>query len=501
MKEIVSSNKRRISPISIYLREQPIIDSFKIKVMSSGSCFASAISEQFSELGIYSFFDTKTCCRFSAASFADYFRYLSNDKIDKVEERLHISGSSGTQLIRSTSHAELCEHVSNRQKIIDTINKTNKEFTYNLKTADIIIFTLGTTRYLRDKNTGQILNTQEGLDKNDYEIVIPTTEDLLSDIKFIITSIYQLAKPTAKIFLTVSPQRYSWEPIGDFKDGRDNTLNDFSSIPYDGIVNNCYDKSRLRVNLQEAIEELQHVMSNIFYFPSYEIVIEELRHLENFGIKENDYGHVSKDTSSYVVNRFLNAYMSEPMKIFIDSFKKNQPHLEHRFYHKNSEEFVSLIEQYSSLLSEFSALEIPSIFYKKIESAIEKYKKNMDQCNYDRLINIKKNVETNFNVNTIDIDKKCRQIDKIDNDAIVFIYGVGITAEYLLQNSMLLKKNVQGFLQSQPYTADYYFGHRVYEIGTVDIPINSVIVIASMGSFDKIRETIKSNGGQSLTFI
>lgn len=495
MKNLVSSIKRRIDPLSIYIRPEPVIDNFKINIMSSGSCFAIATSDHFQRLGISSFFDLRTCFRFSARSFADYFEYLNSKDADAFLQRLHLSGSAPFQLLRSTAHAEIVESPENSTKLHDEIRSADRQFVENLQAADIVIFTLGTSIYLRTKETHQVMNTNEGFSRDSYEIVTPDTSELTSDIRYIVQSICSMAKPNARIFFTISPQRYSWVPMGDFRNGREAIAGDESPIPNDGLVNNCYDKSRMRVLLQDAITEFSESYPNIRYFPSYEIVMDELRHLENFGIKEADFGHVSQDTSSHVINRFLNIYMSESMKEFIEKFRKEESLLDQRFSYQNTNEYTKTIKKYVGLLADFQSLNIPQMYLNKIRISMDKYSSKLDHKTSEEISLLKKDLMNSTNhIFNQDINYKCQKIEEIDNNTPIYIYGTGDTAEEILRKSVVLKRNLKGFVHSKESSKDNYFGYPVKNIKEASFESNAIIAIASLGSADVIAEVLFKHG-------
>ncbi len=495
MKNLVSPTKRRIDPLSIYIKPESLIDNFKVKIMSSGSCFASATSEHFQQLGISSYFDVRTCFRFSARSFADYFSYLQSEEPNKIESRLYTSGVEPYQLIRSTIHAEIADTPQNKSRICDEIRKVDEAFIHNLKTADIVIFTLGTSIYLRSNATKQVMNTNEGFVKNSYEIVTPDSQELNTDICSIVENICKLSKESARVFFTVSPQRYSWVPMGDFRNGRDEISGDDAPIPNDGLVNNCYDKSRMRVLLQDAIVDFAKVYPKIKYFPSYEMVMDELRHLENFGIRDGDFGHVSPDTSSHVINRFLNAYLSTPMQEFLEKYKKDESMLLHRFLYHNTTDYTDTIKKHMELLESYRSLHIPMQYVNKVRASIDNHYKKLDSNTAAKALQLKDELMHLVDQNVgVAIREKCKAIDKLDDQTLIFIYGTGETAEEILKNSTALRKRLGGFIQSARKSFDTYYGYSVSNIDEIQISADAKYVVASLGSADKIIENLKNKG-------
>lgn len=494
MKNLTSTMKRRLDPLAINIPPEELILNFNIKIMSSGSCFAIVTAEHLGSLGISSYFNLKTCFRFSARSFADYFEYLNSNDPFKIENKLHSSGSGDNALIRSTVHAEVVENTKNKDHLINEIIKLDDEFIEQIKKSDIIIFTLGTAIYIKENSTGRVLGTHEGFERGNYSIVTPSAVELSSDIDSIVENICKIAKVNSKIFFTISPQRYSWQPIGDFRDGLKGTENSSSAIPYDGIVNNCYDKSRLRVTLQDVIERKSGKYNNIRYFPSYEIVLDELRHLENFGIRDGDFGHVSKDTSSHVINRFLNAYMSESMKNFTAEFKKIESDLNSRFSYKDVDEYAQKIKKIISIIADNQHIKPPSLYVNMIRTAIAKWKFKVHSDTQNSLESQLSDLYKNHYPKVGSVEEKVRNINEMDDQTPVYIFGIGETAELIMRISSIMRKNMKAFIQSSSPITPVYFGLPVVKYDEADIPDGSVIVIASQGSGDTILNLIRTSG-------
>ncbi len=114
--------------------------------------------------------------------------------------------------------------------------------------------------------------------------------------------------PKINIILTVSPVRHT----------------------KDGLPENQVSKSILRV----ACHYLYADFEDVTYFPSYEIMIDELR---DYRFYEEDLIHPNKIAIDYIFERFSATFFDEKTNEFIKSWSKIQSDLNHRPFNENSE--------------------------------------------------------------------------------------------------------------------------------------------------------------------
>ena len=148
-----------------------------------------------------------------------------------------------------------------------------------LKTAKLIIVTLGSAYVWRDKSGEVVANCHQVAAKN-------FTSELLS-LEQIVESLEDILRlTTAKILFTVSPVRH---------------LND-------GLEGNSLSKALLRVAIYKVIGEHPERAS---YFPSYEIVMDDLR---DYRFYDTDMLHPSPQAVEYVAEKFFEAALSNEAK-------------------------------------------------------------------------------------------------------------------------------------------------------------------------------------------
>ncbi len=98
----------------------------------------------------------------------------------------------------------------------------------------------------------------------------------------------------------------------------------------DGLIENNISKSTLRV----AIEQLQSQYSYVHYFPSFEIMIDDLR---DYRFYERDMIHVNDLAIDYIWNYFKKTYMKQENLFIIKELDKIIKAQEHKIQDLSSQ--------------------------------------------------------------------------------------------------------------------------------------------------------------------
>lgn len=142
-----------------------------------------------------------------------------------------------------------------------------------------------------------------------------------------------------KVILTVSPVRH----IGD------------------GLQENSLSKATLRL----AVEELVAKHENACYFPSYEILIDDLRDYRYYA---DDLAHPSKMAVDYVWERFCEAMLADGAKVKMPLVEQIVAAAEHRPFNPESEAHKTFCQKMLA-----KAESMPEIDFSLEKSAFERY--------------------------------------------------------------------------------------------------------------------------------
>ena len=292
---------------------------YNSKVISLGSCFAENMAEKFD----YFKFQSET------NSFGIIFNPVSIETIIKrvVEQEFYTEKDVFFYNERWHSyevHSDLSN--SDRQELLETLNKALSETYKQLTEATHIIITYGTSWIYRNIESDQIVANCHKVPQKQFLKELLSVEVIQKSIQNTIEFI-QTLNPNINFIFTISPVRHI----------------------KDGFVENQLSKSHLfaalHFNLKSKISNLK-----LEYFPSYEIMIDELR---DYRFYSEDMLHPNQVAIDYIWNRFSENYIDESSVSFMQEVDEIQKSLRHRSFNPESEQhqkFLAKLQQKMELL-------------------------------------------------------------------------------------------------------------------------------------------------------
>ncbi|MDA3811358.1 MAG: GSCFA domain-containing protein [Spirochaetaceae bacterium] len=213
-------------------------------------------------------------------------------------------------------HKELWRHFDfdseksriNKKEYLEKINTAITEAHQYLINADNLILTLGTSFIYRYKKTGAIVNNCHKLPADSFSRENSTVELMLNELLESLNLVKSL-NANIKIIVTLSPVRHL----------------------RDSATENSLSKARLRC----LIDELTQSINNSWYFPAYELMIDQLRDYRWYG---EDLAHPSKQAVSYIMERFINSAADTDFQKYIIDIDKLNKNLDHKILNKETNE-------------------------------------------------------------------------------------------------------------------------------------------------------------------
>lgn len=226
----------------------------------------------------------------------------------------------------------------NPASILHTVERlaTADELPFNAEEAGTAVFTLGTNHVYILKETGEIVdNCQKRPQRlfQEKELSVSECADYLLQAINLITKLF----PLVRFIITVSPIRYR---------------------KY-GYHQSQLSKATLLLATQSMIDRLAAERPDgcVTYFPSYEIVNDELR---DYRFYKPDMLHPSDQAVEYIYDRMADAFFSDTTRHFLNEWKPIREALHHRPFNPNSEEYKAFLaktmEKYESLKLRFPGL-------------------------------------------------------------------------------------------------------------------------------------------------
>ena len=260
--------------LDIKIDEPEIKLDYRDGIMMMGSCFTEHIGDALHDLK-FNVLQNPNGIIFDPSSVASSLTsYIENKKYTE-QDFFHLN-----ELWQSWQHHSRFSGVDLSQ-VIDTVNHSQQHAHEFLKSAKWLIITLGTSYSYRLVEGGiPVANCHRAPQPWFNKHLMSIDETIIA----LDTCLYRLFQfnPDLKIIFTVSPVRHI----------------------RDGIINNNRSKARLL----EAVHHLVNKFGRLYYFPSYEIVIDVLRDYRFYDI---DLVHPNYAATSYVIEEFMKHYVNE----------------------------------------------------------------------------------------------------------------------------------------------------------------------------------------------
>ena len=213
------------------------------------------------------------------------------------------------------AHSSLSEVDENM--ILNNLNSQISTTQKFLENTSHLIITLGTAWVYRFIETDKIVaNCHKIPQKKFLKELLDITE--IAECLEAIVSLVKSVNPNITILFTVSPVRHL----------------------KDGFVQNMQSKS----HLISAIQEVVNVRKNIHYFPSYEIMMDELR---DYRFYAEDMIHPNQTAIQYIWERFTEVWFAENTASTLKEIDIIQKGIAHKPFNTKSEEHKKFLHNLS----------------------------------------------------------------------------------------------------------------------------------------------------------
>lgn len=274
--------------LDINIPSPPKRISYGDNILLTGSCFTAHIGNSLSELkfrvlqnpnGIL--FDPRSVA-YSLVSYIQNRQYSEKDLFYLNE------------VWNSWEHHSIFSHTDPR-KCLNKINQSQQHAHDFLKKAEWLIITLGSSFSYRVTEGGlenvPVANCHRAPGQW-FRKHMMTIEEINSALDGCLHQLWQFNRDI-KVIFTVSPVRHI----------------------RDGVTENNRSKARLI----EVVHHLVNKFDNLWYFPSYELVIDVLRDYRFYDI---DMVHPNYAATDFVLEKFVHHFIDEPSQALMQEIKK-----------------------------------------------------------------------------------------------------------------------------------------------------------------------------------
>ena len=220
-----------------------------------------------------------------------------------------------------TTHSKLS--ASSKEEALNQLNQASALINTALKSSTHIIITLGTSWVYRFLASGKIVANCHKVPQHKFKKELLPITEINKSLSSII-SLIRKVNPDINFIFTVSPVRHL----------------------KDGFIENQQSKSHLISALHQIIKNQE----NTFYFPSYEIMMDELR---DYRFYKEDMIHPNQIAINYIWEKFYENWLSDEAIDLKKQVIKIQRGLEHKPFNTDSNEYREFL---SSLQKKIKAL-------------------------------------------------------------------------------------------------------------------------------------------------
>lgn len=204
---------------------------------------------------------------------------------------------------------------SDKDEFLSVLNIRLKQLSEYVKIASHIIFTYGTAWVYREIASDKVVANCHKIPQKKFLKELLSVDEVSASIENTIT-LLRSENPSVHIIHTISPVRHL----------------------KDGFVENTQSKAHLIAGVHEAVEP----RNSAHYFPSYEIMMDELRDYRFYG---EDMLHPNTTAINYIWQKFKEVWIASETESIQNEIEAIQAGLQHRPFKPESKAYQEFLER------------------------------------------------------------------------------------------------------------------------------------------------------------
>jgi len=204
---------------------------------------------------------------------------------------------------------------TDKSTLIKILNKSIELNRHHISQMDVFIFTFGTAFYYHHIKQNKIVANCHKLPSKTFEKKRASSVEIVAAFSKCLKTIAAL-NPKARFIFTVSPIRHA----------------------KDGLLENTKSKSILHL----AIDEILSQFSNTYYFPSYELMMDDLR---DYRFYKPDMLHPSPTAIDYIWKHFTTHLLTDPTFKIMDKIDSLKQAINHKAFHPKSDTHQTFLKK------------------------------------------------------------------------------------------------------------------------------------------------------------
>ena len=311
--------------------------NLRSKILTIGSCFSDVLGSQLNDH------------KFSVLNnpFGTLFNPLTISKIldSALEEKtpnpaLYFQNADNIWLHHDFHSSEWATSKEGLERRLTNKLSNVKQF---LGETDVLVITLGTAYAYRHRATNLLVGNCHKLPADRFIKELLHPDQIMIPLELLINKLKSFRR-NLQILLTISPVRHTKDTL---------QLNQVS-------------KSTLRL----ISHRLSEKFTQVEYFPSYEIMVDELR---DYRFYNDDLIHPNKMAEDHIFRIFANSYIDPVALDFMKEWESVRQMINHRPQYGLTESQYKLLNVLKDKLNKISAITNVSVELAEIERRIQEF--------------------------------------------------------------------------------------------------------------------------------
>ncbi len=305
-------------------------------VMLIGSCFAESMAERLAD-SKFRVSVNPFGILFNPFSVVNALSRISSKRYYKEEDLVQV----GDQWVSLDHHGSF--NASDSETVLEAINKNIDEAHETLKKAKVLFVTTGTAWVYHHTERDQTVANCHKIPNTAFEKRLLSNQDTHLILRHI-PQLLERLNPGLQIVFTVSPVRH-WK---------------------DGAIENQRSKAQLVAASHAVVDEYEQC----HYFPSYELLMDDLR---DYRFYKTDMLHPTDQAVDYVWGKFGDTYFSNDTRAIMEDVKGLMQAVKHRPVDPESNSFQRFVKNQLELIQKLEARH-PSLDLQPQRSHFERYR-------------------------------------------------------------------------------------------------------------------------------
>jgi hypothetical protein len=279
------------------------------KFLMLGSCFAENVAERMKKFKLDVCINPHGVLYNPESISIALKRYLTGAQMK--EEDLFYSNDTWNSWEHHSRYSD-----PDKKKCLNDINHEIETAHQRIKNCKWLFITFGSAfSYLSNEKKMPVGNCHK-LPNKEFTKTLLTVDLIRNEYVSILSKIKKI-NPDINVVFTVSPVRYI----------------------RDGVIENNLSKAILI----QSVHELIKVIENSFYFPAYELIIDDLR---DYRFYNTDLVHPNETAIEYVFEKFCGAAFSDESKVLFEKLSEIITAVNHKPFNEKSDSHKKFKENY-----------------------------------------------------------------------------------------------------------------------------------------------------------